>query len=70
MRGKSVRLALALVGIFWGTMVGAAGWDPKEPQGARAQVEAAHETIAKFKATDPGLEDFFQKAYGYAVFPL
>ena len=69
MRGTSVRLALALVGVLWGATAGAAGWDPKEPQGSRAQLEAAHETIAKFKATDPGLEDFFQKAHGYAVFP-
>lgn len=39
-----------------------AGWDPKE-------ANEAQEAIASFKATDPDLEIFFEKAYGYAVFP-
>ena len=69
MRGKSDRLALVLVGVLWGAAAGAAGWNAQAPQGATAQLEAARETVATFKATDPGLEAFFQKAYGYAIFP-
>jgi lipid-binding SYLF domain-containing protein len=39
-----------------------AGWDPNE-------AKEAQEAIAAFKATDPELESFFDKAHGYAVFP-
>ncbi len=39
-----------------------AGWD------ANAE-KKAEETIARFKDTDPELLEFFNKAYGYAVFP-
>ena len=43
-----------------------AGWDPGK---AEQQRKAAEETIAKFKEKDPGINRFFDSAYGYAVFP-
>lgn len=39
-----------------------AGWDPNKP-------DEVQEAIATFKATDPELNIFFDKAHGYAVFP-
>ena len=57
---------VVLIGVLWGAAAGAAGWDPKAAQEA---TDAAQETIATFKAADPGLETFFKNAYGYAVFP-
>ena len=39
-----------------------AGWDPNEEDDARA-------AIAAFKKADPKLERFFEKAYGYVVYP-
>jgi lipid-binding SYLF domain-containing protein len=39
-----------------------AGWDPNK-------ASESEEAITTFKATDPDLEIFFDKAYGYAVFP-
>jgi lipid-binding SYLF domain-containing protein len=39
-----------------------AGWDPNEANDSQ-------QAIAAFKATDPDLEIFFEKAHGYAVFP-
>ena len=39
-----------------------AGWNPK--RSAKVQ-----QTIAAFKKKDPGMKAFFNKAYGYAVFP-
>ena len=69
MSRQSVRLALALVGVIWAGVAGAAGWNPSTPQGESAQLDAAQQTIEAFKADDSGLEVFFQKAYGYAVFP-
>lgn len=39
-----------------------AGWDPE--LASRAQ-----ETIARFTQADPTLNTFFEKSYGYAVFP-
>ncbi len=53
-----------------------AGWNPfeeekKQPKGAKS--EATHldadKTINKFKVIDPKLNLFFDRAYGYAVFP-
>ena len=43
-----------------------AAWDPMQAQKEKAAVE---ETIAKFKQTDSSMKVFFEKAYGYAVFP-
>jgi lipid-binding SYLF domain-containing protein len=66
MGAKSASVALALIAATWAASSGAAGWNP---QGESEQLEAAQETIAMFKSTDPGLAVFFEKAYGYAVFP-
>jgi len=49
-----------------------AGWDPREePAGSRDNTgnRAVDEAIANLKRKDPGIKLFFQKAYGYAIFP-
>lgn len=49
-----------------------AGWNPLATEKAEGQPAAdrdAAETIAAFKNKDPGIKIFFDKAYGYAVFP-
>jgi len=66
MSAKTLRVVIALLGPIWSAMAGAAGWDP---QGETEAVDAAQQTIEDFKSTDPGLGVFFDKAYGYAVFP-
>ena len=66
MGAKSACIAIALIAATRAVSAGAAGWNP---QGESEQLEAAQETIATFKSTDPGLGVFFEKAYGYAVFP-
>jgi lipid-binding SYLF domain-containing protein len=38
------------------------GWNPDE-------IEKVEETVAAFREKDDGLEKFFDKAHGYAVFP-
>jgi lipid-binding SYLF domain-containing protein len=47
-----------------------AGWNPfksgKSNAAKRHEVKAA---IARFKAKDPSMKVYFQKAYGYAIFP-
>jgi lipid-binding SYLF domain-containing protein len=43
-----------------------AGWDPMQEQKEKAAVE---ETITKFRGADPSMKVFFEKAYGYVVFP-
>ena len=47
-----------------------AGWNPfksgKSSTAKRHEVKAA---IARFKARDPSMKVYFQKAYGYAIFP-
>jgi lipid-binding SYLF domain-containing protein len=66
MGAKSLYAALALIAAAWTAPASAAGWSP---EGQSQQLEAAQEAIAMFKSTDPGLGVFFDKAYGYAVFP-
>jgi lipid-binding SYLF domain-containing protein len=63
---KHLFLAAALAGAIWTAPLGAAGWNP---QAQSQDLDAAQQTIAAFEAEDSGLADFFQKAYGYAVFP-
>jgi lipid-binding SYLF domain-containing protein len=43
-----------------------AKWDPTREQKEKALVQ---ETITKFKQADPSMKVFFEKAYGYIVFP-
>lgn len=49
-----------------------AGWDPSKPE-TPADPEIKNpkvaQTIADFKGHDPGLDTFFEHAYGYVVFP-
>lgn len=56
--------------VFWLTMVlgipARAGWDPARDQREKAAVQ---QTIARFKAADSTMQLFFDKAYGYVVFP-
>ncbi len=46
--------------------VEAAGWDPNQ---SGKRLKKVQETVQTFKKKDPGLKRFFEKAYGYAVFP-
>ncbi|MBN1928343.1 MAG: lipid-binding SYLF domain-containing protein [Chlorobiaceae bacterium] len=57
---RTLLMALAAVMMLFGTA--RAGWDPADEQNAE-------QTIAKFRKSDPSLERFFSRAYGYAVFP-
>lgn len=43
-----------------------AGWDPNKEQKEADEVKM---TIAQFMEKDPGLKVFFEKSYGYAIFP-
>jgi len=49
-----------------------AGWNPFAEEGSKEKgVENTDvaDAIARFKSNDPGIQIFFDKAYGYAVFP-
>lgn len=49
-----------------------AGWNPLKKETAKGQKvrnRKVGETIAAFKNSDPSMNAFFDKAYGYAVFP-
>jgi len=43
-----------------------AGWNAKSEQDFQTEVQL---TVNKFKESDPAMKRFFDKAYGYAVFP-
>jgi lipid-binding SYLF domain-containing protein len=56
--------------VLMGAAVSFAGWDPDAPQKPGTAKELnVEDTIDKFKAKDSDLKKFFDKAYGYAVFP-
>lgn len=66
MKFKHWYLTALVVAASWVAPAGAAGWNP---MGESEQLEAAQAAIATFKATDSSLEEYFKKAYGYAIFP-
>ena len=48
------------------------GWDPNKSETAANQNIQDHEVaqaIADFKNSDPSMDVFFKKAYGFAIFP-
>ena len=64
---KAAILALVAIWLIFVQGVSAwAAWDPVREQREKAAVE---ETIAKFKEADASMQVFFDKAYGYVVFP-
>lgn len=65
MKFKTLITTLIALGSF-GFAMHSHAWTP-DPNNSE-QTNAA-ETIATFKAKDPGMARFFDKAYGYAVFP-
>ena len=48
------------------TLMACSGWNPKEEAIVDPDVVKA---ITQFKQRDPGIQRFFDEAYGYAVFP-
>ena len=66
MRKAGVLALVAIWLIFVQGVSAWAAWDPTQEQREKAMVE---ETIAKFKEADSSMQVFFDKAYGYVVFP-
>ncbi len=57
------KLISGLVAVFLLIGAGTAfGWDPQNEKSSLA-------AIAEFKRADPSIDAFFNKAYGYAIFP-
>jgi lipid-binding SYLF domain-containing protein len=48
------------------SLIACSGWNPK---GEAKVASDTADTISRFKQHDPGLQRFFDEAYGYAVFP-
>lgn len=65
-RSLAAAACVAMLGIVSAGPAVAAGWNP---QGQTQQMEDTEAAIARFKATDAGMDVFFKKAYGYVVFP-
>ena len=59
---------LALLSTIWAY----AGWNPNAPETAPDQNihdQEVQRAVSDFKNSDPGMKAFFDKAYGFAVFP-
>jgi len=65
MSSRSLRHSLLILTIAFSLMA-CSGWKPKEEGKVDPDVV---ESINQFKQRDPGLQRFFDQAYGYAVFP-
>ena len=59
---RTIAGALTAVALGYTALPASAGWDAAAEQNARAAID-------NFKRADARLQPFFQKAYGYAVFP-
>ncbi len=57
-----ITLTLLLVSL----LVACSGWNPQESETISLEVT---QTINRFTQRDPGLQRFFDEAYGYVVFP-
>ena len=71
-RMKLAAAAIVMATLLAGAWPAAAGWNPLEKEKAEDQGVADQdvaETIAAFKNKDPGMQVFFDQAYGYVVFP-
>jgi lipid-binding SYLF domain-containing protein len=66
MRKAGVFALVAIWLIFVQGVSAWSAWDPTKEQREKALVE---ETIVKFKEADSSMKVFFEKAYGYIVFP-
>lgn len=66
------KLTIALIPIFLLSVFASqnllAGWTLGENDRSEL-IEDAKQAIRKFKKNDPSLKGFFEKAYGYAIFP-
>jgi len=52
--------------VFSASAALSAGWDPEKQ---KDDLAAAEKTVAAFKADNPKMQVYFDKAYGYVVFP-
>jgi len=66
MRTRPLISALCLFGLLFAVDAIAGPFAKKSEEDRTAEVK---EAIAKFKAHDPSIEEFFKKAEGYAVYP-
>lgn len=69
----SVYLILFVIAfLFLSPITVSAGWNPlakEKAEGQDVKDTKVAQTIANFKNNDPDIKVFFEKAYGYAVFP-
>ena len=69
---KPSYLSLALCAVMTASACGGAGWNPEQPPSQTSPVAGsskAQTTVARFLAKEPKLQNFFDSAYGVAVFP-
>ncbi len=69
---KSIAVLIGLTAILAvvSPTAGAQGWDPSaEDQNRSKLVRRSNDAIEAFRTADPSLQIFFDRAYGYAVFP-
>ncbi len=70
---KSISVVfLGLFLVFFSSFSAHSGWDPDKGEAAAdqdIQDQDVAQAIADFKNSDPSMDKFFKKAYGFAIFP-
>ncbi len=59
----------ALAIVLAATLLSACSGLPKSEAGRASLEQSARAAVARFKARDPSMREFFDEGYGYAVFP-
>ena len=62
-------LFTALAAVLAATLLSACSGLPKSEAGRASLEQSARAAVARFKARDPSMREFFDEGYGYAVFP-
>jgi lipid-binding SYLF domain-containing protein len=69
---RSLTIASLSLGLLFMPPIALAGWNPlakEDPKEQSAATYKSAEAIANLKNSDPSMQVFFDKAYGYAIFP-
>ncbi len=72
MKKTGLLLSILLIILASATFPAFAGWDPRQKEPAKEKASgnrAVDQAIANLKKKDPNLKLFFEKAFGYAIFP-
>ena len=64
-----MKVKLTVLGLCMTIVLAGCSTAPKRPEARAVLTAQVNEAVAIFKEKDPDIQQFFEKSYGYAVFP-